>query len=140
VFTNSQMRENANRLARLRQLIIAGKWDKNFIADSGDIDDRVRGKGVHQFAIEKSDHVKSLNRKWSSRQCASLRFQHERELNLFAFRDVEATRGEEAPTLGMIRKKLLDQRSWNNYETRSRLGHEVDCVLLIESREKRLHT
>jgi hypothetical protein len=54
------MCEDANRLARLWQLIIAGKRDKHFVAYAADIDDCVRGQSVHQFAIQKSDHVKSL--------------------------------------------------------------------------------
>ena len=74
-----------------------------------------------------------------NRQCASLRFQHQREIDKFALGDIEATRGEHFPVLRRIRKECPRSRCWHNYKTRSGLGHEVDCVLFVEPREKALH-
>src|SRR6266700_587164 len=70
---------------------------------------------------------------------ASFRLQHERKIRRFALGDIEATRGERFPVLWSIHKECLRSRSWHNHETRAGFGHEVDCVLLVEPREKALH-
>ena len=43
------------------------------------------------------------------------------------------------PGLGTIGKKRLNKRSGHNDETRAGFGHEVDCVLFVEPREKASH-
>ena len=69
----------------------------------------------------------------------SLRLQHEREINPFALRNVEATRGKKCPSLGTIRKKRLDKRGRHNDEPRAGPGHEIDRVLFIKPCEKALN-
>src|SRR4029450_11041867 len=50
VFPYVQMSQNANILASCRQFIVARKRNKNFVADSANIDNRLRGQRAAQSA------------------------------------------------------------------------------------------
>ena len=64
-----QMSENFDRLTNCRKFVVARKRNKNFVADSADIDHRLRRQRMRESAMEKSDHVQSLTaRRTSAKQ------------------------------------------------------------------------
>src|SRR5437762_13407465 len=57
IFAHMQVSQNANTLASCRQFVVARKRNKNFVANSANIDNRLRGQRSDQFAVEKCDHL-----------------------------------------------------------------------------------
>ena len=56
VLAHVQMRENFNRLPDCRKFVVTRKRNKNLVANTTNIDRRLRRQRVHQAAMEKCDH------------------------------------------------------------------------------------
>ena len=51
IFPHVQMSQNANILASCRQFVVARKRNKNFVTNSANIDNCLRGQRADQFAV-----------------------------------------------------------------------------------------
>ena len=66
----------------------------------------------------------------------SLWFQHQREIDAFAFRDVETTDCKESPACRRIREKFARNGRWQNDKTWIGCAHELSSATLFQRREK----
>ena len=69
----------------------------------------------------------------------SLRFQHQREIDAFAFRDAETVDRKESPAFRWIREKFARCGRWQNDKTWIGCVHELSSVALFQRREKTLN-
>src|SRR6266511_229071 len=70
----------------------------------------------------------------------SLGFQHQGEIDAFAFRDVETTDCEESPAFGWVCEKFARDGRRQNNKTRIGCAHEFTRATLVQRREKTLDT
>src|SRR6476659_5676939 len=63
-------------------------------------------------------------------------FQHQREINTFAFRDAETIDRKESPACRWIREKFARYRRWQNDKTWIGCVHELSSAALFQRREK----
>src|SRR5215469_14017181 len=70
----------------------------------------------------------------------SLCFQHQREINAFAFRDVEAIDCKESPASWWVREKFAREGRRQNDKTWIGCTHELSSTTLVQRREKTLDT
>jgi hypothetical protein len=59
VFAHVQVGEDLDRLTNRRKFIVTRKRNKNFVADTADIDRRLRRQRMRQSAMKKRDHVRN---------------------------------------------------------------------------------
>ena len=69
----------------------------------------------------------------------SLGFQHQREIDAFAFRDIETIDREESPACRWIREKFARYGRWQNDKTWIGCVHELSSATLFQRREKTLN-
>ena len=70
----------------------------------------------------------------------SFSFQHQREIDLFAFRDVETTDCKESPASRWVREKFARNVCRQDDKTWIGCAHELSSVPLVQRREKTLNT
>src|SRR4029077_13305135 len=70
----------------------------------------------------------------------SLGFQHQGEIDAFAFRDVETIDCKESPACRWVREKLARNRRRQNNKTWIGCAHELSSATLVQRREKTLDT
>src|SRR6266446_10829447 len=80
-------------------------------------------------------NVRSLHR-----QMKLFRFQHQRKIDAFPFRDVQAAGREKFPVLRLICKKRPGNRRRQNDKTRPRRAHEFCRATLVQWRQEPFHT
>src|SRR6266480_1809069 len=68
----------------------------------------------------------------------SLGFQHQREIDAFAFRDIETTNRKESPAFRWVGEKFARQWRWQNDKTWIGCAHELSSATLFQRREKTL--
>ena len=68
----------------------------------------------------------------------SLGFQHQREIDAFAFRDVETTDRKESPACRWVREKFARHGRRQNDKTWIGCAHELSSATLFQRREKTL--
>ena len=66
----------------------------------------------------------------------SLRFQHQREIDAFAFRDIETTDCKESPAFRRVREKFARDGRRQNDKTWIRCVHELSSAMPVQRREK----
>src|SRR4029453_11458419 len=66
----------------------------------------------------------------------SLGFQHQGEIDAFAFRDVETTDCKESPAFRWVREKFARNGRRQNDKTRAGYAHELTSATLFQRREK----
>ena len=69
----------------------------------------------------------------------SFSFQHERQIDPLAFRDVEATRRKKFPVLRHIREQRSGNRCRQNQEPRTGRAHELSGAASVQRREKTVY-
>src|SRR5205823_5072260 len=62
ILAHVQMRENFNRLTDCWKFVVTRKRNKNLVANTANIDRRLRRQRVNQAAMEKGDHGPIPNR------------------------------------------------------------------------------
>ena len=69
----------------------------------------------------------------------SFGFQHQREIDAFAFRDIETTDRKESPVCGWVREKFA--RNGRRQDDKTWIGcvHELSSAALFQRREKTLN-
>src|SRR5512133_292417 len=70
----------------------------------------------------------------------SLGFQHQGEIDAFAFRDVETTGCKEPPAFRWVREKFPRNGRRQNDKTWIGCAHELSSATLVQRREKTLDT
>ena len=68
----------------------------------------------------------------------SFSFQHQREIDAFAFSDVETIKCKELPACGWVREKLARYGRRQNDKTWIGCAHELSGATLVQRREKTL--
>src|SRR5205823_9288082 len=68
----------------------------------------------------------------------SLRFQHQREIHAFAFRDIETTDCKESPPFRWVSEKFARNRRPKGDKTWTSSAHELSSAMLIQRCEKTL--
>src|SRR2546430_11558043 len=66
----------------------------------------------------------------------SLGFQHQREIDAFAFRDVETTNCKESPVFRWVGEKFARDGRRQNDKTWIGCTHELSSATLVQRREK----
>ena len=79
--------------------------------------------------------VESLNR-----QMSLLGFQDERQIDAFAFRNVETADCEKSPALRWVRKHFACQSRWQNDKTWVGCAHEFCSMTFLQGCEKTLNS
>ena len=69
----------------------------------------------------------------------SFGFQHQREIDAFAFRDVETIDCKESPACRWVREKFARNGRWQNDKTWIGCAHELSSATLVQRREKTLN-
>src|SRR5436190_24383652 len=69
----------------------------------------------------------------------SLGFQHQREIDAFAFRDVETTDCKESPAFRWVDEKFARHGRRQNDKTWIGCAHEFSSATLVQRREKTLN-
>ena len=69
----------------------------------------------------------------------SFGFQHQGEIDAFAFRDVETIDRKESPGCRWIREKFARFGRWQNDKTGIGFAHELSSAALFQRREKTLN-
>src|SRR4029077_17376231 len=69
----------------------------------------------------------------------SFSFQHQREIDLFAFRDVKTIDCEESPAFRWVREKFARSRRRQDDKPWTGCAHELSSATLVQRREKTLN-